>query len=83
VSVADVGIDAIHVHNAEDPDPSTAFALSRLAHGPYSPTPLGIFRRVERPTYGEQMQHQLVEAQAKRGPGDLAALLASSGTWTA
>ncbi len=83
VKVADVGHDAIHVHDAEDPDPSVAFALSRLAHGPYSPTPLGIFRRVERPTYGEQMEQQMTDSETARGHGELAKLLVSTGTWSA
>ena len=82
VAVADVGLDAIHVHNPSDPNPSVAFALSRLAHTPLGPTPIGVFRSVVRETYDEAMQHQLVEAQAKQGPGDLDDLLRSTGTWT-
>jgi 2-oxoglutarate ferredoxin oxidoreductase subunit beta len=58
-----------------------AYALSRLSHGPYGPTPLGVFRNVERDVYEEKMSAQLVDAQSKKGPGDLAALLASQGTW--
>jgi 2-oxoglutarate ferredoxin oxidoreductase subunit beta len=82
VQVADVGMDAIHVHDPANPDPSAAFALSRLSHGPYGPTPLGIFRQVEREHYGEAVSRQLVEAQASRGPGDLSQLLSANGTWT-
>ena len=82
VTVADVGLDMIHIHKPGEDDPSTAFALSRLASSPNSPTPLGVFRSVQRDTYGAAMQQQLVEAQAARGPGDLAQLLRSTGTWT-
>jgi 2-oxoglutarate ferredoxin oxidoreductase subunit beta len=82
VDVADVGLDAVHVHDPAEPEPGVAFALSRLAHGPYGPTPIGVFRSVERPTYADQLQRQLVDAQAKKGPGDLSALLRSAGTWT-
>ena len=39
VAVADVGLDAIHVHDPSNPEPSVAFALSRLSHGPLGPTP--------------------------------------------
>ncbi|MDK1017621.1 MAG: 2-oxoacid:ferredoxin oxidoreductase subunit beta, partial [Actinomycetota bacterium] len=56
VEVAEVGRDNIHVHNAGDPNPSVAFALSRLAHGPYGPTPLGIFRNVPVPSYGRLLE---------------------------
>ena len=82
VRVADVGIDAIKVHDPADPNPGIAFALSRISHGPYGPTPIGIFRQVERASYGDGVRQQLVDAQARRGPGDLAKLIASGGTWT-
>ncbi len=82
VEVADVGLDAIHVHDPSEPEPGVAFALSRIAHGPYGPTPIGVFRSVSRPTYADRLQLQLVDAQAQKGPGDLAALLRSAGTWT-
>jgi len=71
----------ILVHDQSRPDPTIAFALSRLSHGPYGPTPVGIFRSVRRPTYESVMSQQLVEAQSKRGPGDLARLISSAGTW--
>ena len=71
----------ILVHDQNRPDPTIAFALSRLSHGPYGPTPVGIFRSVRRPTYESVMSQQLVEAQSKRGPGDLAQLISSAGTW--
>jgi len=82
VAVADVGLEAIHVHDPSNPNPAVAFALSRLAHGPLGPTPIGVFRDVERETYGEAMQQQLIAAQAAQGPGDIDALLHSTGTWT-
>ncbi|HEY7947257.1 MAG TPA: 2-oxoacid:ferredoxin oxidoreductase subunit beta, partial [Acidimicrobiales bacterium] len=59
-----------------------AFQLSRLARGPYEPTPIGVFRAVDRPEYGDAMSHQLLEAADRKGPADLTALLASGGTWT-
>ena len=55
--------------------------LSRLARGPFEPTPIGVFRAVERADYGSLVQGQLVDAQERRGPGDLGELLASGATW--
>ena len=49
--------------------------------GPHEPTPIGVFRDVERPEYGAGVNQQLAEAQAQRGPGDLSALLRSGATW--
>jgi 2-oxoglutarate ferredoxin oxidoreductase subunit beta len=79
--VADVGEDKILVHDEAREEPGLAFMLSRLARGPYEPTPIGVFRAVERADYGGAMQRQLVEAQERKGPGDLTALLASGATW--
>ena len=82
VDRAAVDPSEILVHDPERQDPTIAFSLSRLSHHPDGPTPLGIFRNVQRETYESVMSAQLVDAQAKRGPGDLAGLLASQGTWT-
>ncbi len=82
VDVADVGEDRLLVHDEHRADPSLAFALSRLAEGPTTPTPIGVFRDVDRPDYGSLVNGQLVAAAERRGPGDLASLLASGSTWT-
>jgi 2-oxoglutarate/2-oxoacid ferredoxin oxidoreductase subunit beta len=82
VEVADVGVDKLVVHDEARPDPSLAFALSRLAEHPETPTPVGVFRAVDRPAYGASMQQQLVAAVERSGPGDLNELLHSAPTWT-
>jgi 2-oxoglutarate ferredoxin oxidoreductase subunit beta len=69
------------VHDEHRDDPTLAFALSRLAAGPTVPTPMGVFRDVERPTYEAAVQQQLAAASERNGPGDLAGLLASGATW--
>ncbi|REK09195.1 MAG: 2-oxoacid:ferredoxin oxidoreductase subunit beta [Actinobacteria bacterium] len=73
---------AILVHDETRPDPSVAFALSRISHGPYGPTPLGIFRNVNRPTYDEEFNDQVAKAKERSGEGDLGKLITSRGTWT-
>jgi 2-oxoglutarate ferredoxin oxidoreductase subunit beta len=82
VEVADVGESALLVHDEHRDNPGLAFQLSRLSRGPYEPTPIGIFRDVDRPEYGEGMARQIDEATARRGPGDVAALLRSGSSWT-
>ncbi len=79
--VAEVGEDALLVHDETRDDPSIAFMLSRLAQGPYEPTPVGVFRAVERPEYGSGVNQQLAAAHDEKGPGDLASLLRSGATW--
>ncbi len=81
VDVADVGEQAILVHDAHRPDPGLAFALSRLSHSAAEPTPVGVFRAIERTEYAAETQRQL-NAAASSGPGDLSTLLRSGGTWT-
>ncbi|MDW5596493.1 2-oxoacid:ferredoxin oxidoreductase subunit beta [Conexibacter stalactiti] len=68
------------VHDQHREDPSLAFALARLADRPTEPTPIGVFRQVERPIHG---------AAASENPGrhvgDTAALdhlLHAGDTWT-
>jgi 2-oxoglutarate ferredoxin oxidoreductase subunit beta len=82
VEVKDVGEDALLVHDEQRADPGLAFALSRLATGPHEPTPIGVFRAVERPDYGTLVDRQLVQASERAGPGNLASLLRSGATWS-
>jgi 2-oxoglutarate ferredoxin oxidoreductase subunit beta len=82
VPVAEVGEDAILVHDERHEEPGLAFLLSRLARGPSEPTPIGVFRAVERPDYGSLVNQQVLQAAERRGPGDLRELLASGTTWT-
>jgi 2-oxoglutarate/2-oxoacid ferredoxin oxidoreductase subunit beta len=82
VDVGSVGEDKLLVHDEHRDDPSLAYALSRLAAGPTMPTPLGVFRQIERPVYGDGMESQLRAAAEQQGPGDLARLLVSGDTWT-
>jgi 2-oxoglutarate ferredoxin oxidoreductase subunit beta len=86
VQVADVGGDALIVHDAYNPDPTTAFAISRLTDSGYlNQSPIGIFRQVERPTYDDQARGQ-IESAAGTDPVSrtdrLAALVGSGDTWT-
>ncbi len=79
--VADAGEDSLLVHDATTADPGYAFALSRLGETDFTHTPIGVFRKVVRPSYDELMAAQLEEARARQGEGDLAALLAGPDTW--
>ncbi|MEY2473089.1 MAG: 2-oxoglutarate/2-oxoacid ferredoxin oxidoreductase subunit beta [Actinomycetota bacterium] len=81
MNVADVDESKIVVHDETLERPGHAFSLGRLAHGPHEPTPIGVFRAVERADYGQMVGDQLVAAQQQRGAGDLAALLRSGSTW--
>ena len=81
VEVDEVGVDALLVHDEARVDPALAFTLSRLSSGPDEPTPIGVFRAVERPDYGSETNRQLEAAKAKAGEGDLTKLLRSRPSW--
>ena len=84
--LGDAAEDRLLVHNAYNPDPTTAFAISRLTDSGYlNQSPIGIFREVERPTYDDQAREQVARAQTA-SPGDrserLASLIGGGDTWT-
>ena len=81
VDVASVGEDRLLVHDEARPDPTLAFALSRLADSPTTATPMGVFRAVDRPVYGDALNSQIASAREREGTGDLASLLNSGSTW--
>jgi 2-oxoglutarate/2-oxoacid ferredoxin oxidoreductase subunit beta len=82
VDVSEVGEDALVVHDAERQEPSLAFELAHLAARPTGPTPIGVFRAVERPVYGSELAASLEEARAAVGREELEKLLQSGDTWT-
>jgi 2-oxoglutarate ferredoxin oxidoreductase subunit beta len=82
VEVAEVDEGALLVHDEHHPEPSLAFALSRLTLGTVGAAPLGVFRDVEAPVYDELLADQLEQAKEKQGEGDLGALLHAGDTWT-
>jgi 2-oxoglutarate ferredoxin oxidoreductase subunit beta len=82
VDVAEVGEGALLVHDEHARTPSLAAAVARLSHTPHGPTPIGVFRDIERPVYDRLMDEQLERAREEQGEGDLAELLHAGDTWT-
>ncbi|MGA8247724.1 MAG: 2-oxoacid:ferredoxin oxidoreductase subunit beta [Nocardioides sp.] len=86
VSVADVGEGSLLVHDAHNPDPTLAFAISRLTDAGYlNQSPIGIFRQVERPTYDDLARDQIAEAATQvsgAATKRLGALIGGGDTWT-
>ena len=73
--------ERVVIHEPGKAEPTTAFALARLAHNPTGPTPIGIFRSVEAPVYDDLLREQKEQATQRRGEGDLQALLESGNVW--
>jgi 2-oxoglutarate/2-oxoacid ferredoxin oxidoreductase subunit beta len=81
VTVADVGAEALVVHDAHVADSSHATALARLADSPTGPTPIGVFRDVKRDVYGSGRQDALRSAHEGASLDDVDELLRSGDTW--
>ena len=81
VDVADVGEEALVVHDEHLEESSLAYSLSRLSHTPHGPTPLGVFRAVERPVYDTLMSEQIESMRGEQGEGELGKLLHAGDTW--
>ena len=80
-AVADSAEESIVVHDVAG-RPSLAFALAHVSRGPSEPSCIGIFREIERPTFGEAVHQQLDRAVERLGAGDLGALLHGGDTWS-
>ena len=67
-------------HDPSEDTPIMGNMLARFQY-PEMPVPMGIFRQVHKPIYGELLGRQISDAKAQRGEGDLAALIAGDSTW--
>ena len=78
VAVDEVDEAALLVHDPGRLDSGLAFSLARLAGDPTGPTPIGIFRDVERPVYGRTGRVAPEPASSEQ----LGELLLGGDTWT-
>jgi 2-oxoglutarate ferredoxin oxidoreductase subunit beta len=74
------GISASDLLVHDEANPVLGFLVSRMAP-PEFPTPIGVVRVAERPSFDELINRQLSEAQ-KAGAGDLEKLMHSGDVWT-
>jgi 2-oxoglutarate ferredoxin oxidoreductase subunit beta len=77
----DVKESDLLVHDEKATDPAVAFLLAGMMPPEY-PTPIGVFRAVEEPTLETLVNDQLKGITAKKGAGNLEALLNAGDTWT-
>jgi 2-oxoglutarate ferredoxin oxidoreductase subunit beta len=81
VDLKTVSKDDLLMHDEKAPEPSLAFLLSRMRQ-PDFPEPLGVFRDVQKPVYGDLVHDQITQAVKLRGEGDLQSLVTGTETWT-
>lgn len=76
VDVAEVGLENILVH-----DERGSMAYHRALASLHAPTPIGVIRAVEAPTYDTLIHEQVNAAIEKQGAGDLESLFTAGDTW--
>lgn len=79
VNVADVGEENLLVHDEKASEPTLAYFLSRMGP-PDFPTPVGVFRAIDKPVYDQLLMEQVRQSQAQTAP-DMNALYRQSETW--
>jgi 2-oxoglutarate ferredoxin oxidoreductase subunit beta len=79
VAVAEVGEENLLVHDERAAEPTLAYLLSRMGP-PNFPTPVGVFRAIDKPVYSGLLMQQLREARTRAEP-DLDVLYRQGETW--
>ncbi len=79
VEVAAAGEENLLVHDEQAAEPTLAYLLSRMGPPDY-PTPVGVFRAIDKPVYSRLLMEQVQGAQARAEP-DLDALYRQGETW--
>ena len=68
VDVAEVGEENLLVHDETAAEPTLAYFLSRMGP-PYFPTPVGVFRSIDKPVYDQALMAKVDAARAGDPPG--------------
>lgn len=81
--VADVGLDRVLVHDAHEPDATTAFALARLTDAAaLTLAPVGVFRAVSAPVFDDEARAQVRTPAASERLAALQRLVTGTDTWS-
>jgi 2-oxoglutarate ferredoxin oxidoreductase subunit beta len=76
------GIEESDLLVHDETDDMLAYILSRMSW-PEHPVPIGVFRRVKKPTHHQLVAGQIELVRADKGEGVLRDLLFTSDTWEA
>lgn len=73
--------DDLLVHDEHSDSPVLATILAHMTDDPNYPTPIGVFREIEKETYDEAVENQIKQVKELKGEGDLEKILFSGNTW--
>jgi len=79
VSLSEYSMDDLLVH--DETSKEMAFILAHLNDQAEYPTPFGVFLKVDRLTYEDELNNQITSRIERDGKGDLEALLNEGKTW--
>ena len=81
ISDGNHSINDLWVHDENDENPARAYILSQFSEMQDFPLPIGIFRKIQKPTYEEDFHKQIEEVKRTKGEGDLRKLYYSGNLW--
>ncbi|NKB36956.1 MAG: 2-oxoacid:ferredoxin oxidoreductase subunit beta [Gammaproteobacteria bacterium] len=81
VNTNEADVADILVHDESSPGTALAFLLAQLDEAEY-PVPLGVFRNISKPLYGELLDEQITEVTNQKGKGEFFEHLRSGDIWT-
>lgn len=73
--------DDLLVHDEFSEEPILAMILAHITDEPAFPTPIGVFRQIEKETFDGAIASQIDFVTEKRGKGDLKKALFGANTW--
>ena len=73
--------DDLLVHHEFSKEPILAMILAHITDHPDFPTPIGVFRQIQKETYDSGIASQIDFVTEKRGKGDLKKALFGANTW--
>ena len=79
--ICDASAPDVLIHQPDHASPLYSQMLANMTL-PEFPTPVGVIRSIQRPTYEEQIHSQMLADQEKRGGGTWKELLHGASTWT-
>jgi 2-oxoglutarate ferredoxin oxidoreductase subunit beta len=79
VDVAEHGVENLLVH--DETNPTMSYLLSQLRH-PEFPTPTGVFKCIERPSYDSLLHAQIDDAKERKSDSSVQSLIEDAHVWT-
>ena len=81
ISNGKYSVNDVWVHDEDDENPARAFILSQFSERKDLPLPIGVIRKISKPTYDHDFHEQIETVKKQKGNGDLRKLFFSGNMW--